>query len=195
MAYKCVTDGMEDLSNRLESLGKAAENAAARGLYEAAGVYADAVGKAINGIAVKPYKYAKRKEGEMREPSPEERAMLQAAGSAGIAKFEKNGLTVNTRVGFNRSGYAPAQWITKRHKGRTNYRHDGKGTVTQASSGAGGQNVKPIPVIANAINSGTAFMKKQPFFRKAISQSNGKAEEAFERRATAELDQAEGANG
>ena len=36
-----------------------------------------------------------------------------------------------------------------------------------------------MAVIANAINSGTSFMKKQPFIRKAVSQSKAKASEAI----------------
>ena len=35
----------------------------------------------------------------------------------------------------------------------------------------GVQNQKPVGVIANAINSGTSFMEKQPFMRKAFSKS------------------------
>ena len=43
-----------------------------------------------------------------------------------------------------------------------------------------GSKTKPIPQIANAINSGTSFMQKQPFFRKAFSQKQGAAEAAIE---------------
>ena len=80
-------------------------------------------------------------------------------GKAGIAKFDKNGSEVNTVVGFSNSGYAMLA-------GRR----------------------KPIPLIANSINSGTSFMKKQPFFRQAVASGGPKAssaiadsiEEAFE---------------
>ena len=37
----------------------------------------------------------------------------------------------------------------------------------------------PIPLIVNAINSGTSFMKKQPFFRKAASKATPKAVQAM----------------
>jgi HK97 gp10 family phage protein len=82
-----------------------------------------------------------------RDPSPEEKAVV-LAGGAGIAKFNKNGSEVNTSIGYARAGYAELN----------------------------GKQV-PIPKIANAINSGTSFMKKQPFFRKAVSSGTGKASE------------------
>lgn len=189
MGYTCVTEGMEELNQALDSLGNAAQGAASAGLFEAAGVYADEVSKAIDAIAVSPYKYASRKRGETRDPSPEEKAILKGAGAAGIAKFKKNGVSVDTSIGFNNAGYAPVTWGTKRHKGRTNYKWDGK-RATHASKGGTGTDVKPIPMIANAINSGTGFMKKQPFFRKATSRAKGKAAEAFERTASAALDNA-----
>lgn len=113
--------------------------------------------------------------------------MLQGAGAAGIAKFKKTGVSVNTRVGFNNAGYAPAPWATKRHKGRTTYKWNGK-EVNHASKSREGADVKPIPMIANAINSGTGFMRKQPFFRKAVSRAKGNAEAAFDAAATAALD-------
>lgn len=191
MGFSCVTEGLDELNRAIDSLGKAGQGAAAAGLFEAAGVYADEVSKAIDGIAVSPYKYASRKRGEVREPSPEEKAILKGAGANGIAKFKKSGVSVDTSIGFNNAGYAPVTWGNKRHKGRTNYKWDGK-TATRASAGGKGTDVKPIPVIANAINSGTGFMKKQPFFRKAVSRAKGKASEAFEKAATDVLDKAAG---
>ena len=77
--------------------------------------------------------------GSQRLPSPEERQIVEDA-NAGIARFDKNGAEVQTSVGFSRAGYATL-------KGKT----------------------VPIPKIANAINSGTSFLKKQPFFRKAVT--------------------------
>ena len=62
--------------------------------------------------------------------------------------------------------------------------------ASQSRYAKGGTNIKPSPVIANAINSGTSFMEKQPFFRKATSRAKGKAQEAFEKTVLAALDQA-----
>ena len=183
MAYKCVTEGMSELVNAMDQLGAAGRGAAAGGLYEAAGVYADAVSGAVNGIAVEPFKYAAG--GRKRRPSPEEKAALQGAGAAGIAKFKNNGLSVNTSIGFNNSGYALVDG-RRSIKARTNYRYDETtGKVMHASkAGKGSKNVKPIPLIANSINSGTSFMDKQPFFRKATRQAASKADGAFVAKAT-----------
>lgn len=84
-------------------------------------------------------------EGNRRKPSPEEVALLEAAPK-GVARFKKTGTSVDTSVGLSKAGYGQL------------------GNVT-----------KPIPVIANAINSGTSFMEKQPFFRKAQSRAKGPA--------------------
>ena len=67
-------------------------------------------------------------------------------GKAGIAKFDKNGTEVNTAVGYGNAGYADV---------------------------AGKQ--KPVPQIANAINSGTSFMQKQPFVRRAAASGGPRA--------------------
>ena len=87
--------------------------------------------------------------GETRLPSPEEKEIVLQAG-VGIAKFDRNGTEVNTSVGYRNAGYAML---------------DGK--------------QKPIPQIVNAINSGTSFMKKQPFVRKAATTGAKKAEAAI----------------
>lgn len=86
-----------------------------------------------------------------RQPSPEEKAAVIAAG-VGIAKFDKNGAEVNTSVGYRNAGYATINGKTK-----------------------------PIPQIVNAINSGTSFMQKQPFVRKAAVSGAKKAEAAITR--------------
>ena len=87
--------------------------------------------------------------GQTRLPSPEEKEIVVAAG-AGIAKFDKNGTEVDTSVGYRASGYANL---------------NGK--------------QKPIPLIVNSINSGTSFMNKQPFVRKAAKAGSPKAMQAM----------------
>lgn len=82
---------------------------------------------------------------EARYATPEEKAAVLSAG-AGIAKFRKNGTEVNTSIGYKSAGYAVI-------KGKT----------------------KPIPLIVNSINSGTSFMHKQPFVRKAARSGGAKA--------------------
>lgn len=166
MPYYIKTEGMDELIQKLEKAGDRALGVGARALYKGAGVVADAISSGARSIATEPFKYAGG--GTKRKPSPEEKAVLNAAGAAGIAKFDKNGLSVNTAVGYNRSGYAQVNWNHMSNKARTKYKIKGGG------------NAKPVAVIANAINSGTSFMEKQPFIRKAITKSKGAAQSAME---------------
>ncbi len=82
---------------------------------------------------------------DRRKPSPEEKAILENARN-GVAKFRQTAGGVNTSVGLQNSGYADLK----------------------------GKSV-PIPLIANAINSGTSFMQAQPFIRKAKRQQGAAA--------------------
>ena len=166
MPYYIKTEGMDELIQKLEKAGDRALGVGARALYKGAGVVADAISSGARSIATEPFKYAGG--GTKRKPSPEEKAILNAAGAAGIAKFDKNGLSVNTAVGYNLSGYAQVNWNHMSNKARTKYKIKGGG------------NAKPVAVIANAINSGTSFMEKQPFIRKAITKSKGAAQSAME---------------
>ena len=95
--------------------------------------------------------------GRTRKPSPEEKAVLEGA-RIGVAKFRKTPSNVNTSVGLQNSGYGEVA-------GRT----------------------VPVPLIANAINSGTSFMSKQPFFRKATGKS-GAAAAAIESKLSEEIE-------
>jgi len=157
MPFTMEVSGMEELEKRLGQLEtEKAQGIAAVALYEGAGVMADAVSQAVQGIATKRFKYP-APPGKQRMPSPEEKALLVNARK-GVAKFRKSQMNVNTSVGMQNSGY---------------------GTLN-------GKTV-PIPMIANAINSGTSFMKRQPFFRKATSR-NGAAEAAIENKLREEID-------
>jgi HK97 gp10 family phage protein len=148
MPFSIQVEGMNELIRSMEKLPEKAAKVAAEALYEGAGIVADKVSGAVNGIATEPFKYAKG--GRMRKPSPEEKALV-AGAKHGVAKFRKNGVSVQTSVGYQNAGY---------------------GTINGKT--------KPIPQIANAINSGTSFMQRQPFMRKAFSQSKGPAQAAIE---------------
>lgn len=149
MGFSIEVDGLDQLMKNMEKLPEKAAKVAAEALYDGAGVMADAVSRAVQGIATKEFKYP-APEGKQRMPSPEEKEILIRA-KHGVAKFRNNGVTISTSVGFQNSGYAEL---------------NGK-TV-------------PVPKIANAINSGTSFMKKQPFIRKAFSQNRAKATTVIE---------------
>jgi len=186
MAYYMQIEGMEEISELLEELDKAAPGVAAQALYEGAAVMQQAIISEMGRIRTEPFKYAK--DGETRLPSPEEKEILEHAG-VGIARFDKNGAEINTSVGFNQSGYADVNWNHMSSQARTNYKAVlMKGHTSNASSflkavgkasgtsvGKGAQNQKPIGVVANAINSGTSFMKKQPFVRTGMKKGSGPA--------------------
>ena len=132
MAYTVEVKGVKEIEDMLEKLGMSAYSAASQGLYNGAGVMANEIRNSAERIRTAPFKYARKP--NMRLPSPEEKAIVLAAKSAGIAKFKKRVDQINTSVGYAKSGYAPL-------KGK----------------------MKPIPLIANSINSGTSFMQRQAF--------------------------------
>ena len=176
MAYRMDITGLNELYENIKELGARAPGVAAQALFEGARVVADAVSREMQGISTAPFKYAK--DGK-RKPSPEEKAAVMTAPH-GVAKFRKNLHAVDTTVGFNGSGYVDVSFNHMSSKGRTNYKKQafkGKTSMTTSTLKAAGeyrrgvQNQKPVGVIANAINSGTSFMEKQPFMRKAFSKS------------------------
>jgi hypothetical protein len=182
MAYTAKIEGMEELDRLLDALGDSAGYVASQALYAGAGEMAKAVQESILSIQTAPFKWAR--EGDSRLPSPEEKNILLENGSMGIAKFEKSGSEVETSVGFDTDGYADVTWNHMSSGARTNYKAQAfKGleymttsTLKKAGTYKGGvQNAKPIGVIANAINSGTSFMRKQPFFRKGVTKGTPRA--------------------
>ena len=148
MAFSIQIEGMEELVRAMDKAPEKAAKIAAEELYEGAGVMADQVSRAVQGIRTEPFKFAAG--GRTRKPSPEEKELV-ASAKHGIAKFKKTGTDVQTSVGYQKAGYGTL-------KGKT----------------------KPIPLVANSINSGTSFMQKQPFMRKAFSQGKSAAEAAIE---------------
>jgi len=184
MPFYMKIDGMAEISEQLSKLEERAPAVAAMAVYDGAAVMQKALRKAMESIKTAPFKYAKN--GEQRLPSPEEKAILEQAG-IGIAKFDKNGVEIDTSVGFNQSGYADVNWDHMSSNARTNYKAVSvKGHASNSASflkaighDGGGQNQKPIGVVANAINSGTSFMKKQPFVRKGVKNGSGPAMEAM----------------
>lgn len=176
MAYRIDITGLNELYENIKELGARAPGVAAQALFEGARVVADAVSREMQGISTAPFKYVK--DGK-RKPSPEEKAAIMSAPH-GVAKFRKNLHAVDTTVGFNGNGYANVNFNHMNSKARTNYKAQafkGKTSMTTSTLKAAGvykrgtQNQKPVGVIANAINSGTSFMEKQPFIRKAFSRS------------------------
>ena len=162
MSIETDLSQIEGLFDELEgSVGKAA----AHGLYKGAGVVADALTAAIKSIKTEPFHYVR--EGEpKRLPSPQEVAAL-GHGQFGVAKFRGSGSEIQTSVGFGDAGYAHIM-----------------------GSGKDESKVTPVPEIAYSINSGTSFMQKQPFLRKAYNVSKGRADYIIASTIEAELQSA-----
>ena len=176
MPYEMKVDGMAEVSEMLAQLEERAPAAAAKALYTGAGIMAQEILKEMGKVRTAPFEYAKN--GEKRLPSPEEKEALMQAG-VGVAKFSGDGTEIDTSVGFNQSGYVRVNFRHMNANARTNYKlANGKNVGAMKAkllkmNKSGDQ--KPIGVIANSINSGTSFMQKQPFVRKAASSGGKKA--------------------
>ena len=94
MPGSMTTSGTEETSRQLSKLGEECGRIAARGLYEGAAVVADAYKDAVEQIQTAPRRH---KEGDVRLPTPEEKAALKNA--TGIAKFRGSGGEIDTIIG------------------------------------------------------------------------------------------------
>ena len=190
MPYEMKVDGMAEVSEMLAQLEERAPKAAAKALYTGAGIMAQEILKEMGKVKTAPFEYAKS--GEMRLPSPEEKEALMQAG-VGVAKFSGDGTEIDTSVGFNQSGYVRVNFRHMNANARTNYKlANGKNVGAMKAkllkTGKGAPDQKPIGVIANSINSGTSFMQKQPFVRKAASSGGKKAMAAMKEAIEKELE-------
>ena len=197
MPYRMKTEGLKELIDEIKALGDSAWYIGSFALYEGAAVMADAIDAEAKTIETEPFHYAAVTGATMRKASPEEKAIVTESDVIGIAKFRKRLGAVDTSVGYNSSGYAPVNWNHMSSKARTNYKaqsfkgFDNMTTSTLKFAGVykrGVQNMKPIGVIANAINSGTSFMHKDPFMRRAYRKGEQKAIEAIIRKGEEMID-------
>lgn len=163
MPWKVEVTEFDDWVSALEKLENEAAELAAMGLYDAAGVVADAVNAEIKTIRTGKFNFADTDKNEKRLPSPQEKAALEAVG-AGIAKFHRGANEVTTSIGFI-EGYVHIMGTEK-------------------------ERMVAADELANAINSGTSFMDAQPFFRRAISRTKKIAEQAVENRISREVEKA-----
>ena len=100
-------------------------------------------------VATKSIQARKRGNGESRTEARYPTPEEKAAIMIGVSRFRRDGDEVNTRVGAA-EGYMTV---------------DGKN--------------KAIKLIANAINSGTSFMHKQPVYRRALNRVRKTAEDTM----------------
>ena len=180
MPFSLEWSGADELLRKMDKLPEKAAKIAAEALYEGADVMADAVSRAVQGIATEEFHYATG--GETRMPSPEEKAIVMNQ-RRGVSKFRNNGTVVSTKVGISSDGYSKITWNHAKSGTRTKYKVGYGGEVKQSQVQEGkssGTSAKPVAVIINSIEHGTSFMKKQPFMRKAIQQTKGAAMAAID---------------
>ena len=110
MPFSIQWDGADELLRKMDKLPEKAAKIAAEALYEGAGVMADAVSHAVQGIATEEFRYAAG--GRTRLPSPEEMAIV-ANAKHGISKFRNDGTKIQTSIGYQNAGYATLKGKTK----------------------------------------------------------------------------------
>lgn len=130
--------GMDDIFNRLEKCGMNISDIVANAVFVGAGTMADCIKEEAAKIKTEPWRWAD--ENNPRLPSPQEKGKLTQLPIFGVSHHSLLG---GDRVAFiglgNRTGYTELR----------------------------GQR-RPVAVIVRSIESGTSFMKKQPFFRTAV---------------------------
>jgi len=147
------TSGLDIEMEKFKALMDKAPEIASRALYKGAGVMADEYKRAAAGMPTEKNRYVGPNDPPRHATNAEKNAVVRGIG---IARFRKNVDSVDTSVGINSSGYA-ANIKTKKYP-----------------------NGKPIPLIANGINSGSSFMVKYPFARKAEASGKAKAVAAMD---------------
>lgn len=138
---KLEVSGLDEFVSMLNELGEAGRKITSSALYEGAAVAAEAVVQAINALPTEPDRGAPYGR-PYQVITPEDKAAL--AEAVGIAKFSREGDSVDTSVGI--SGY-------------------GGHTEPDYPDGV------PMALIARSIESGSSVRAKCPFFRKAISRA------------------------
>ena len=155
--------GLEEYEKALGKMASYTEEIAKAAVHEGAGIVADAIRAEIESLPVGegeiPGLPPKAKEGQkINVVSRRQKADLLKG--LGIAKIENNRGYIQTKVGFD--GYGSVK--TKKHP-------DGL----------------PNVVLARSINSGTSFIKKNPFARRAVSSSKEHAINAMGKRVEEEI--------
>lgn len=149
MALRVECEALNSTMEQFARLSEAAHQIAAVSMYEGAKIMADAIAPELDALITEPFHRANPDKGQTRYPSPREVELVKGA-RYGISRFQGTGAELETSIGFSNTGYAEL----------------------------GGKQV-PIPMIAASINSGTSFMHKQPFFRRAVNRAKDNAQAAI----------------
>ena len=156
------TKGLDAEIQAMSKLAEKAGEIAGQALYKAAGIMADEYRRAVEGMPTEPNRYVAPGDPPRHATTAEKNAI---AGAIGIARYRRTDDDVNTSIGVGTAGYA-TNLKTKKYP-----------------------NGKPIPLIANGINSGSSFIIKYPFARKAEAAGKAKALAALEQEANKLIDE------
>lgn len=163
-----TNQGLNIELQKMEKLIQAGPAIAAQALYKGAGVLAAEYQKALAGMPTEANRFVQPGDPPRHATVAEKNVLLR---SLGIAKFRKDPDSVDTSVGLNNSGYA-------------------ENIRTEKYPGG-----KPVPLIANGINSGSSFIIKYPFKRMAEAAGVKKALAAADAEAQKLLDEVTNKNG
>lgn len=142
--------GAEELADKLVTLGDKAKQITHHALFDGAGVVADAIKSAAQGLSVGTPAGNSETGHPYTGLTPEDKAEI--VNSVGIAHFNESGDGVDTAVSFN--GY-----VSRTEKGYPNG--------------------VPIPMLVRSIESGSSVRAKQPFVRPAVNSARSKALDAM----------------
>lgn len=152
---KIEVTGLDYVEKMLKRFDADVEAIIKIGVYEGAGVIANAVREGIDALPTDSW-HLGASHPIMRGPSPEQKEGLQEG--FGISKMQNTGGSINVRIGFN-----------------------GYNKVKTLSYSEGQPNV----LIARSVESGTSYMQKTPFVRKALNKAKKQAIDAVQRKVSA----------
>ena len=144
---KITFKGLDDYIRAIERLGTDSETMIERSIYPGAAVIADAVKAGINSLNTR--EDGVRYGGGHKAPGPTAQEKHDLAESFGLAPMRNDAGYINTKAGF-----------------------DGYGSHKTRSFPRG----VPNALVARSCESGTSWMSKQSFMRKAVTSSRKKAE-------------------
>lgn len=149
---KIEVKGLEEVSSMLEALSADAEAIIKMGIYDGAGVIARAVAESIDALPMDSGPITSSHP-IMRGPTEAQKAGLKE--SFGISKMRQEGDLINVSIGF-----------------------DGYNSVKTRKYPQG----QPNQLIARSIESGTSYMQKTPFVRRALNKVKKQAIDAMQKR-------------
>ena len=143
-------EGIDDLIAEYNKIASNTEEMIGKVIYQGAGVVFKSVQQAVEGINTDDSHEFGTSDNPMKGPTSIQKEGLKH--SLGIAKMRNDGGFWNVKIGFDGYNYVKTKTWPK------------------------GQ---PNAMVARSIESGTSWMTKQPFMRKAETSAKGRCEQAM----------------